>query len=95
MKKLRIEVFYRTDTLVRKGDEFYQIVLEQDPNFEGGPFRVKTIHGLAGSPPAEPENSQSFQTLELATVTFDNIAREVEEKGFCPYDFLVHGDKSF
>jgi hypothetical protein len=96
MKGLRREVFYRTNTLVQKGDAFYEIVLAEDADFEGGPFLVKTFHGLAGSPPTKPENSQSFQTLALARDTFDDIARGVEGKGFRLYNSAVHRpDKSF
>jgi len=96
MKTLRKKVLYGTDTLVQKGDEFYQIELSEDPDFEGCSFQVTTFRGIAGSPPPHPENSQSFQTLELATDTFDNIARELETKGLRQYNPAVHGpDKPF
>lgn len=96
MKILRQEVFYRTDALVQAGDEFYQIDLTEAADSGAGSFEVATFHGFAGDPPPRPENSQTFQTLELANHAFDNIVRGVEDKRLRRYDPIVHGpDKPF
>jgi hypothetical protein len=95
LKRLRSELFYRTHTVVEKGDEFYHVLLKYGLNQKLGSFLVETFHGHAGSPPKKPENTQSFRTMELAANTFENITREIEGKGFRSYSLPIHGEKSF
>ncbi len=88
MKKERTQTFYNTSKLVQKGDEFYEIVLEER---EGGKFRAKMFHGSAGRPPGNPEEDQSFVTRAAAEQEFERLAKALEAKGFEPYNWLVHG----
>jgi hypothetical protein len=53
MTDLRNQVFYRTDTEVRTGDEFYHIALTYHPELKETPFRVQVIHGFAGIRPVD------------------------------------------
>ena len=56
MTDLRNQVFYRTDTEVRTGDEFYHIALTYHSELKEPPFRVEVFHGFAGNSPMTPED---------------------------------------
>jgi|HubBroStandDraft_3_1064219.scaffolds.fasta_scaffold164899_1 hypothetical protein len=91
MTDLRNQVFYRTDTEVRTGDEFYHIALTYHPELKEPPFRVQVIHGFAGKPPITPEDQESFESREAADGKFDRWMADLAGKGFRPYSRSVHG----
>lgn len=95
MVPLREEVFYRTGTFVRKGDEFYQIVLEHCPDVQELAFRIQIFHGAAGSPPEKPVSDECFQTQNAAEEKFSWTVAQIEGNGFSPHSWAVHGDGQF
>ena len=95
MKKSCDRVFYRTNAAVQEGDEFYQIVLKQFPNLKEQSFRVEVFHGLAGTPPKEPEGRYVFDTEETAHVKIDQTVAEIEGRGFHLYSPPLDGTRDF
>jgi hypothetical protein len=95
MIKSRDRVFYRTNTAVQEGDEFYQIVLKQFANLKEQSFRVEVFHGLAGTPPKEPEDVYLFDTEATADDVIEQTVAEIEKQGFCRYSPALHGIRDF
>jgi hypothetical protein len=91
MTDLRDQVFYRTDTEVRTGDESYHIASTYHSELKEPPFRVEVFHGFAGNPPTTPEDQESFESREAADGKFDRWMADVAGKGFRPYSRSVHG----
>ena len=93
-------VFYRSETIVQEGDEFYQIELKHQPDISELPFLIEIYHGVAGSPrPASPrlvpERAERFQTESSAREKFDLVAADIEGKDFNRYIREIHGDRGF
>jgi hypothetical protein len=96
MKGLRREVFYKTNSVVHRGDEFCQIELVIVPDSQQGPFEVRTFRGFAGTPPRHPVDARSFPSAELAEQWLEKAGTDIRAEGFLPYDPLTHGpDRPF
>lgn len=95
MIKSRERVFYRADTAVKEGDEFYQIVLKHFPNLKEQSFRVEVFHGLAGTPPKEPESVCLFDTEGAADAKINQTVAEIEGQSFRRYSPTLHGVRDF
>jgi hypothetical protein len=96
MMYLHDEVFFRTNTIVCKDDEFYQVILENYSDAEESVFQVKVFHGFAGNPPKKPVSNEFFGTKDAAETKFHQIVARLEWQGFCPYSLAIHGaDRSF
>jgi hypothetical protein len=91
MRMWRNEVLYQTNVPVRRGDEFYQLVLEENASAPSSAFKVKTFHGFAGNPPVKPENSKTFSTRTLADDSFNETRAKIMANEFHFYDPTVHG----
>jgi hypothetical protein len=91
----RDRVFYRTNTAVKEGDEFCQIVLKHFPNMKEQSFRVEVFHGLAGTPPKEPESAHHFDAEEKAYHKIEQTVAEIERQGFRLYSPTLHGVRNF
>ena len=95
MKKSCDRVFYRTNAAVQEGDEFYQIVLKQFSNLKEKSFRVEVFHGLAGTPPKEPESVYLFDAEGDADAKINQTVAEIEGQNFCRYSPVLHGVRDF
>ncbi len=93
---LRDEVFYSTDGRVKRGDEYYQVVLstetESSPEM---PFRVAIFHGVAGDGNREPESQAFFARKDEAESGFTRQANKLLESGFHQYTPAIHGVQDF
>ena len=95
MKKSCDRVFYRTNAAVQEGDEFYQIVLIQFSSLKEKSFRVEVFHGLAGTPPKEPESVYLFDTEGAADAKIDQTVADIEGQSFRGYSPPLHGIRDF
>jgi hypothetical protein len=92
----RDEVFYATDKEVQKGDEFYQVVLDSEPDYpQQTPFRVVVFHGQTGNVPYTPETEAFFAKGDEAESGFARTVAHVMEKGFQHYSMAIHGVHNF
>jgi hypothetical protein len=92
---LRSEVFYRTDTIVRTGDEFYQLDLELCSDSKELSYRVRLFHGFYGKPPKKASRNESFDTRVAAEDKFSQIVSEIKGQGFFAYSKGIHGLDNF
>lgn len=93
---LRDEVFYSTNKEVKRGDEYYQIVLDTDAEYSPKmPFRVAIFHGMAGDANREPESQAFFAIKDEAESGFARQANKLLESGFQHYSPALHGVHDF
>jgi len=95
MMDLRSEVFYRTDTIVLAGDEFYQVDLEPCFDSKGLSYRVRTFHDVTGKLPKNVSSDESFDTKVAAEEKFSQIVSEIKMQGFFAYSIGIHGMDNF
>src|SRR5215472_3038117 len=93
---LRDQVLYSTDEEVKRGDEYYQIVLDTEAELSPEmPFRVAIFHGLAGDGHREPESQGFFARMDEAESGFTLQVNKLLEKGFQHYSPAIHGVHDF
>jgi hypothetical protein len=95
MEKGNSRVFYRTDTAVRTGDEFYQIAWEHFPELKEKCFRVEVFHGFAGDLPERPESTEDFDTKQAVNNKLKAIEADIKGRGFRRHSVTMHGDGPF
>ena len=93
---LRDEVFYSTGNEVRRGDEYYQIVLDNETAYpQDMPFKVAVFHGNAGDGNREPESEAFYARKDEAENGFSRKVNELLESGFKYYSPAIHGIHDF
>ena len=95
MTTIRNEVFYRVERFVRKGDEFYQVVMQHHSLPVDLAFQVEMFHGPVGTLPATPERNEWFDSKAAAENKFNEWVTALESEGFLPYTEIIHGEKGF
>jgi hypothetical protein len=90
------EVFYSTEKEVKRGDEYYQIVLDTEAEYSPEmPYRVAIFHGLAGDGNREPESQGFFARKDEAESGFTRQVNKLLENGFQHYSPAMHGVYDF